>query len=232
MITRPILFSGPMVRAILDGRKTQTRRVVKSPASNLPQECALSHRAPSDKWYRDHVWSMRRKDHVWEDYTQEQFLARCPYGVPGDRLWVRETVGGDDLAGWAYRADHPDADIKRGDLDDGESSIRRWTPSIHMPRAASRITLEVTGVRVERLQDISETDAISEGVLTVRTDEFERRHWPEWKHEFDAAVAQGTKPPLGASPAKTFRALWQDINGADSWDANPWVWVVEFRRVA
>src|ERR1043165_10305122 len=93
MKERPILFSGPMVRAILEGRKTQTRRIVRSPAKNMQREGmeVIKYRPPGDSWYGDYVWSMRDRSGVWGDYKHEQFLRFCPYGVPGDRLWVRET---------------------------------------------------------------------------------------------------------------------------------------------
>ena len=177
MAERPILFSGAMVRAILEGRKTQTRRVI------------------SDK----HEWA--RSNAV----RGECWLS--PFGVRGDRLWVRETHAGDNLCGWVYRADHPDADIRAGELDDGEQTLRRWTPAIHMPRAACRLMLDVVTVRVERLQEISEEDAIAEGV----------------------------RPPgdYGRAPnVAVYRALWDSLNAKRGygWDVNPWVWVIEFRR--
>jgi len=191
---RPIIFSAPMVRAILEGRKTQTRRVVKR----------LTHDA-----------ALRR-------FTHAIVEGRCPYGRPGDRLWVRET--------WApyHGADEPvreldDADCVRYAADgavhmamhDGVDQDPldayglaphvsmpggpwKWRPSIHMPRWASRITLDVVDVRVERLCSISAADAADEGV-DVRTE---------------------------------FVELWESINGAGSWGANPWVWVVTFKRVS
>lgn len=169
MKERPILFSAPMVRAILDGRKTQTRRVVKL---RNGQYMPPSEKADINGW--------------------RQMLRNCPYGQPGDRLWVRET--------------HFDAKrLNEGRIlyrADGDVSRFGWTPSIHMPRSASRITLEVTGVRVERLQDISEADAVAEGVV--------------WEQ--------------GQTAINVFETLWESINGAGSWDANPWVWVVEFKR--
>ena len=182
MRERPILFSAPMVRAILEGRKTQTRRVARTPPHPVH-----GHRLAA---------------------------ATCPYGQPGDRLWVRETWGPCD-GGFCYRADEPEGSTAKPD--DG-----RWHPSIHMLREASRITLEVTGVRVERLQSISDDDAIAEGL---------ERHAqsPLWKRgplSTDQNIVDWTGFPLLA-----FRSIWEAINGAESWAANPWVWVVEFRRV-
>lgn len=177
---RPILFSGPMVRAILDGRKTQTRRIVK-----------------------DESKAKRDIDGIYWG---------CPYGLIGDRLWVRETwfdnlcprTPADGLNEVYYRADGEAHEQFPGDYMD-----MRWTPSIHMPRWASRITLEVTGVRVERLNEIDADDVFAEGALTTDY---------EWWH-VDLMVRQ------------QFQILWESINGPGSWAANPWVWVIEFKRV-
>lgn len=216
MKERPILFSGPMVRAILEGRKTQTRRVVK-PQPELRWNCWLTDDASIE---------VCRNEHPKGDDCQREFFTRCPFGQPGDRLWVRETwsartahfcgEGGCECCD-AYIKYEADGDERQFTEDEipPEWSYRRdreRRPSIHMPRWASRITLEITGVRVERLQEISEGDARAEGA-DPRT----------------AGVEQG-------EPLKTHRTgfvqLWASINGIDSWFANPWVWVVEFRRVA
>lgn len=158
----------------------------------------------------------------------------CPYGYAGDRLWVREAwrrdidkVNGARLV--QYRADDAIVEAPRTYFDLPSPG---WVPSIHMHRWASRITLQITGVRVERLQEISEADALAEGITSVRCDTWDRKNFPEWKDLFDAACAAGEKPPLGPSPAAAFHALWAEINGPDSWAANPWVWVVEFKRAA
>jgi hypothetical protein len=187
---RPILFSGPMVRAILDGRKTQTRRIIK------PQPVC--------------------------EREGSYFLPKpCPYGRPGDRLWVRETwapvctFDPSPETGALYRADPM--------YDGMEQFDWPWTPSIHMPRWASRITLEITGVRVERLNEISNSDCISEGLEPVG---------PEAVCEGDGTKVQVARYGDCTSTARhLFSALWDSINGAGSWAANPWVWVVEFRRV-
>lgn len=184
MRERPILFSAPMVRAILSGTKTQTRRVAIQTAGGHLKEPS-GHRR-------------------WHPADPEAALA-CRYGQPGDRLWVRETFaeGIHQMAGvnhWAYSADRFGEQQRLGD---------RWKPSIHMPRAASRILLEIISVRVERLQAISEADAMAEGCL--------------------GKLAEAA--PAADEAREQFRDLWQSINGADSWAANPWVWVVEFKRV-
>ncbi|HCD9834305.1 TPA: hypothetical protein NER77_004504 [Pseudomonas aeruginosa] len=186
MRERPILFSGPMVRAIIEGRKKVTRRVVK------PQP--------------DFLGSMTDPNTPFKTLgagLHGQIV--CPYGQPGDRLWVRETFavyGDEKMAAIHYRADRPHHVGQKG---------MGYKPSIHMPRWASRILLEITAVRVERLQDISQEQAMAEGVLSCES----------------ALDPDGN----GYSPYELFSALWVSINGHDSWHANPWVWVVEFKRV-
>ena len=192
-----------MVRAILNGRKTQTRRVVKpQPESGLSWRGVISCstvRADEGK----HLFTDR-----YPRARQAQRI-RCPYGQPGDRLWVKEShymplLAHDGGAGAVeYRADYCD-DLAKG---------MGWHPSIHMPRRASRITLEVVSVRVERLNEISEEDAIAEGIA-----------------RFDGAWASYDKIMWRyTAPENSFRSLWQSINGPGSW-GDQWVWVVEFRR--
>lgn len=184
---RPILFSGKMVRSILAGTKTQTRRLVKPPP-------------PLPSGWRAPEFSVAGRDY------------RCPYGRPGDTLWVRETWRlTRDLDRLAPSHCAPPLAIKY-EADGYETSIGdvrfgRLRPSIHMPRWASRITLRVTEVRVERLQDISEEDARADGIYSA---------WPA----------------VGHSARALFRSLWDDINAKRApWATNPWVWVVSFERV-
>ena len=194
---RPILFSGPMVRAILEGRKTQTRRIVTKVAGFGKVMAGFDK---SDTPGYD--FHFRCKRGLWQDLRESELLGRCPYGNRGDRLWVREThckYGG----GYIYRADYG----THTPISDGIGGP--WKPSIHMPRVASRITLEITGVRVERLNDIGEADAIAEGVSS----------------DMPIVWQSGDDTPRGM-----FGELWEAINGPDSWDANPWVWVVEFSK--
>lgn len=216
---RPILFSAPMVRALLAGTKTQTRRIVKLKNQSLP--LALGFWEDDDGKCVDKDgprWSFghRVPGDPQNMYVHERVT--CPYGQPGDRLWVRETTSESEpcfLGGRAqptvwYRADNNRpmwADCK-------------WTPSIHCARRLSRITLEITGVRVERLQGISEKDALAEGLESMA---------PAFGHGWQsiAPVSGGWAPPVLA-----YRELWESINGPDSWDKNPWVWVVEFKRLA
>lgn len=192
MKERPILFSGPMVRAILEGRKTQTRRVVK------PQ--------PIGK-----IWNPPVDPPCLQDDSGR--FHPCPYGYAGDRLWVRETWA--HVPATAYRQSEgvvqtispDDTDMAAVYAADWSRSAPRWRPSIHMPRWASRITLEITGVRVERLQDITTKDAVREGV------------------SYDVSKPDG-------GPIHRFQKLWNSINKDRApWESNPWVWVVEFRRL-
>lgn len=198
MKERPILFSAPMVRAILSGTKTQTRRAVKDRHIDAaPPACFF-------QWLRE----------------------RCPYGQPGDRLWVRETwqvVDGSERA----RRIVTDPSPSRGWIEyaatvhPGHEPPPRWRPSIHMPRWASRILLEITAVRVERLQDISGEDAVAEGIARDG-DGYERFHVDP-----DAPLGQS----FTRNPVLAYRGLWESINGVGAWDKNPWVWVIEFKRV-
>lgn len=172
---RPILFSAPMVRATLEGRKTQTRWAVKL-----------------------HIPTTQSGKIAFSESAVRGLMRKSPYGLPGDRLWVRETwasefgVGDDSII--QYRASGDQAE--------------KWKPSIFMPRRASRITLEITAIRVERLQDISIADAVSEGVpcaqLGIKNDAL--------------CIAQ-------------YADIWESINGPGSWDANLWVWVIGFKRI-
>ena len=200
MKERPILFNGPMVRAILEGRKTQTRRI----AEINDRGCVPGFVTP---------------DAGWAPRSLEEHRSYCPLGIPGDRLWVRETW----QPLWAD-IDHPPESLKNPEGwqigypatdgvqewhdEDRQELSQACRPSIHMPRWASRILLEVVAVRVERIQDISEANARAEGVDPVF--------------------------PPGVGPAKFvlgFRKLWSSVCGAKSWNSNPWVWVVEFKRL-
>lgn len=207
MKERPVIFNGEMVRAILDGRKTQTRRVIKvqpeSKTFGLRKIIESENASEEGKYY----WSLSDALGI-SRARSNPFL--CPFGQVGDRLWVRETFAAFD-ADWR----HPG---KPHDLKDGPwpnvvypASVAKipdgtCRPSIHMPRWASRITLEITAVRVERLNDISEEDARAEGAPAE-------------------LCIIGEKHYMG------FRTLWKSIYGEESWSANPWVWVIEFRRV-
>lgn len=206
-----------MVRALLAGTKTQTRRVVK-PVGNDDSFVLQDY---GDGW-----WPFRSDDGETAMKGDNEIPHSCPYGRPGERLWVREAWGDMARPGYqpvyAYRADP--------ELGEGWALPPgfKWRPSIHMPRAASRITLEVTGVRVERLQDISEADAIAEGIEGFELPECGGRFWLDYRLT-DAEA--GCSPAL-KSPVDSYRWLWESINGPGSWDANPFVWVVEFRKLA
>lgn len=184
MKERPILFSGEMVRAILEGRKTMTRRVIK------PQ--------PAGEW-------------------AAPGKTACPYGQPGDRLWVRETWR---KTNWTDEPNRGEWRVfwRATEKEDSRNN-GLWRPSIHMPRWASRILLEVVSVRVERVQDISEEDARAEGV--------------EWQNERPCWVNYLDREDWSPTARDSFRTLWDSINAKRGygWDANPWVWVVEFKKI-
>lgn len=224
MTERPILFSAPMVRALLAGTKTQTRRVVTLRGAEAIEERSWQN------FFLQSPWPWSPEADAW---------VPCPYGAPGDRLWVRETWGlpprydpkehGDlktkpRLGPVCFAADYTAADGTSIHAWEGG----KWRPSIHMPRWASRLTLEVTGVRVERLQDISEEDARAEGAR--RFDDLPSTHPYGQDARWSCAEPKSTNECLGTA-RMAFGNLWNSINGADSWAANPWVWVVSFKRV-
>lgn len=227
MKERPILFSAPMVRAILDGSKTQTRRVMKPQpreASPGPGIRAALYR-PGDFVWPDKVPGcsiISCKPHGPDGWAEEN----SPYGKPGDRLWVREshwmdrrdtTLAVMNVDGFVVARNGHETGEKSNPKELSLNHFWKLRPSIHMPRWASRISLEITRVRVERLQDISEADAMAEGAQ--QTD----GGW--WTHD-------KSDPITGNDPIESYRRLWERINGPDSWTANPWVWVVQFRRAA
>jgi hypothetical protein len=227
MTDRPILFSAEMVRAILDGKKTQTRRAMKV----QPWPEATVEVGPYHPHRIDRNGESQPGPAVFGAIWDHQDIVnggdaglRCPYGAPGDTLWVRETwcKGADDgrqvplRMATLYRADGEHVTLSDGDgftqtNRDGSEKLP-WRPSIHMPRWASRITLRITDIRVERLHDITEDDARAEGCP----------YPTEWAGRF---VDRD-------ETAKTwFKSLWNKINGPGAWEANPWVWVVAFERV-
>ncbi|WP_275157606.1 hypothetical protein [Citrobacter koseri] len=203
MKERGMIFNGEMVRAILEGRKTQTRRLVGSSTSDLLD--------------------------LQKQYPHKKYNIVCPFGQPGDRLWVRETFQGplvseelfEEYRAYPEKFETPQyceyaadggAKPEYCDLDD---NLRHgWRPSIHMPRWASRITLEITGVRVERLNDISQEDAHAEGM--------ELTGWRPTYSDPDSGGEVWT-------PYDNFAQLWESIYGEGSWKENPWVWVIEFK---
>lgn len=232
MKERPILFSAPMVRALLAGTKTQTRRVV-TPQPDKDQKLVLVTGSTGFQCVMDTsplpYPAVRRIR--WD----------CRHGRPGDRIWGRETFwawgrwetrfskkkGRDewyfvDLTrecgkSYLYDADKPDPQPRAGKRDGGVAPKWHKRPAIFMPRDASRILLEITSVRVERLQDISEADAMAEGAGQVGVETGE--------------ITTSSAPVEIGSYTLGYYELWESLNGSGSWDANPWVWVLEFKRM-
>ena len=281
MKERPILFSGEMVRAILDGRKTQTRRIIKpqpiesmiNPPAYEDGEIGDIYLCPDLIFPDTNVFVERTGHGAYHNMGSVQFAKKhCKYGQPGDRLWVRESyrIGAWDEECEVFALDYCDGAVKQwltpsatetedsGEVferiwisccdelsrkgiepeDDGQyrwmpgESPLNWKPSIHMPRWASRITLEITGVRVERLQDISEDDALSEGLASVS------KYGSLFKHgipDFDGLPGNDNVGwswvEWDSNPISAYKKLWESINGKGSWEENQWVWVITFRRV-
>ncbi len=230
---RPIIFSAPMVRALLAGTKIQTRRIIKV--------------QPDDERYRISTLMSTTGDrrnegrHFWGRYSAigNSLLSRsegyfpCPYGQPGDRLWVRETslispknfadytdYSYFDTEGHGRIVQHLATSPNRKAATD--LGVTKATPSIFMPRWASRILLEITAVRCERLQDITEADAVNEGVNVVNIGKTKGVEYENYLDEdFFEYFAKDS-----------YATLWEKINGLRSWATNPWVWVVEFKQIA
>lgn len=210
MKERGMIFNAEMVRALLDGRKTQTRRPIKWKQTRFTE---IGEREDGSKW----PWS-EDAEHACD------FWHPCPFGAVGDRIWVRETFctvddtqygGGkwvDYRATPKFEASHPAG----WDCAPNDAEALKWRPSIHMPRWASRILLEITDVRVERLNAISQEDAQAEGMELTG-----------WRPTYSDPDSGGEV----LTPYDNFAQLWESIYGEESWKANPWVWVIEFKRV-
>lgn len=228
MKERGMIFNGEMVRAILDGRKKQTRRIMKvQPSDGFHPTHNGYNLDLNAHWYTPGVVDKNgylqpaKKDVFGVADENEGYT--CPFGAVGDRIWVREAFQGplvseellEEYRAYPEKFENPEyceyaADGgPRPEYCDLDDNLRHgWRPSIHMPRWASRITLEITGVRVERLRDLSEDDAKSEGITPSSGGVL-----PGWEYRIN------------------FRDLWMSIYGADNWEANPWVWVIEFKVV-
>lgn len=212
LIERPILMSAPTVRALQSGTTTQTRRALKAQPPEDTGDIRCGHYNPTivrrgEEEPGEETFGAYSSDGIW--------ALRCPYGQPGDRLWVREPWAHDDEDGaLMYRADlglGGDADEWERNRLEGTPRYR-WRSSIHMPRWASRITLEITDVRVQRLQEISVADAMADVVVETNKNLRGMEPCMEWIYAYED--------------------LWESIHGPGSWDANPWVWAISFRRIA
>lgn len=207
----PILFSTPMVQAILEDGKTETRRVVK-PQPKLhfrkDKQVDIYERTPGN-------WEV--KDRLSACAFSRLDVIKCPYGKAGDVLWVRET--------FSKEAEHinPDGFLYKADTPEWLTTVDgKWKPAIHMPKEACRLFLEITEIGIERLTDISENDAINEGVKVIHQEGQALKVYQNYL----------LKEKLGTTnPIRSFRTLWESINGKDSWNENPFVWVVKFKRI-
>lgn len=225
MKEKPIIFSGPMVRAILDGRKSQTRRIINPDTWN-PASSEFSGRFRLGA-YSDKVGLQAYFEHI---DTGNWFGTKCPYDQPGGRIWVKENFAVQPEL-WAeshlLQPIHYLADSDPREIEDYAVKSSRF-----MPRWASRITLEITGIRVERLQDISEQDAIAEGIecrnVIVGSNCDSGYQYEVWE---DRYFYDGCQDEILESSTDAYESLWNKLNGPGSWDKNPWVWVIEFRRI-
>ena len=231
MTARPILFSAPMVRALLEGRKTQTRRVVKpfvADAFDFMGGGPGDREAETDdveiRWAVSHDDNDKPVPIQWCAFSSEYPEEGCipigkGYGQPGDLLWVREShaiVGNVDPGFVLYRASGYEAECRRNGLENCPPEYAmRWSPSIHMPRWASRLTLRITEVRVERLHSISTEDAIAEGV----------------EIDVPAIDASSARWVQGSVHIDRYARLWDEINGRGAWTTNPWVWALTFEVI-
>ena len=248
---KPILFSGPMVKALLEGRKTQTRRIMKSKWFELSYEIGHLRYTEYDplKYHPKDAESIGRHKAGSGPFdpknaeSQRHAASFCPYGEIGTMLWVKETFMHEEAtyceeasvsipaipANTIYRADIPNSEAGEG-----------WCPSIFMPRKLSRITLEITDIHVERLKDISEEDAIAEGIISHTFEgSVPGDYWKNYQFKTSnpkrGVVLSDVEHRILAywkSPINSYKSLWESINGEGSWDANPWIWAISFRRIS
>lgn len=222
MKERGMIFNGEMVRAILNGRKTQTRRIMAIQPDH--SELGLRRVIESKNGIDDGKYFWSQSDATGLKSRSKPFA--CPFGTVGDRIWVREAFRvhsrATDVATLVYKASERNSWTEQTHrvpvaVCNKPATPEKWTPSLHMPRWASRITLEITGVRVERLNSIHDVDAMREGIQNLTT---------------CSHADFGIPGVVNAQhPVRAFQLLWESIYGAESWKANPWVWVVEFKRI-
>jgi len=230
VIEKPILFSGPMINAILEGRKSQTRRVINPQPiiddSLLEGGTSSEYGVHVGERRRNHlIWTGKRGCHTTFGQGLKWMAERSPYGGVSDRLWVRETFG------YADESDGKQV-VYRADSGPVHEATTKWKPSIFMPRWASRLTLEIVSVRVERLKDISEEDAIAEAI-EGRWHPKDPKCWT-WKDYGRSVRFNEDIFHYGSAvtPISTFESLWNSINGKKHpWNSNPFVWAITFRRL-
>ncbi len=228
MKKRPILMSAPMVLALLDGTKTQTRRIIKG-----IDPSTVDLRLDDAGWLRTFIgdcMDLPESDpDAWQlVYDDWESGARCPYGVPGDRLWVREGIRHIGDGGSEYIAD---GSYTKADAWPWKNNA---LPSIHCPLGLSRFTLELTDVRVQRLHDISIGDILAEGIRIPATEDGKALLCVSGKHppsSFLAAWGKARGPSGDDMLLAEWASLWSTINGRESWDANPWLWCLSFKQV-
>lgn len=204
---RGILFSSEMVRAILDDRKTETRRILKRPIMDV----AINKRMVLEP--------ILRKNGIFFNYWGKEYRAKCPYGKPGDILYVRETFFIVKDVGVGYKADYSEK----------LSSAYNWKPSIHMPKKFSRIKLKIKEIRIEKVRDITMRSAIDEGSFCIDTELV----MPGYLEKTRIAGLRNENPPIGPNAIERFKYLWDSLNEKRGlgWDKDPFVWVIKFERL-
>jgi hypothetical protein len=231
MKTRPILFSTPMVQAILQDRKTVTRRTRGLESKNENPD--VWHRTGDHQKYT-HKWGKNKHPkefnplkieygfkHIEWIEGDDLAYAGCPYGMPGDLLWVRETFFNTEKVSHFPLFQNAPKIIYKADTDSFIGD-HKWKPAIHMPQSAARIWLKITSVKVERLNEITNEESIKEGIEPISNSVITPTHYRNYHRPTFIMI----------TPKWSFKSLWDSINGIDSWHENPWVWAISFEVVS